>query len=99
MTWKLWLDDQCNEIASRKAPDGFIACESVIEAQRFVNVLGLPGFMDLDHDLGEKTALDFLKWLVEKFPDGPVPEYKIHSENPIGKQNIRSYLENWRKYL
>jgi hypothetical protein len=100
MAWNLWLDDQAFELKERKAPAGFLPASSVQEAQRFINVLGLPEFMDLDHDLGKDgTAMDFLKWLVEKYPDGPVPGYNVHSENPIGKLNIYSYIKSWKKSI
>ena len=93
MTWKLWLDE-------RKALSGYIGCDSVSEAIRFVKVLGLPAEMDLDHDLGnQETAMDFLKWLVKEFPFGPIPEYKIHSQNPIGRKNIESFMDSWKKSI
>jgi hypothetical protein len=98
MSWKLWLDDQSFEVKEREAPAGFLPATSIAEAKSFINVLGLPEFMDLDHDLGKnETTMDFLKWLVEKYPDGPVPEYDVHSANPIGKLNIHSFLKSWKR--
>ena len=98
MAWKLWLDDQSFDIEERKAPKGYMPATSISEAKRFVNVLGLPEFMDLDHDLGkDETAMDFLKWLQTEYPDGPIPEYNVHSENPIGKLNILSFIKSWKK--
>ncbi len=60
----------------------------------------LPAFMSLDHDLGgEDTTMVFLKTWVAVVWDGktPPPDYYVHSANPVGKQNIVSYLETWKK--
>lgn len=100
MTWKLWLDDQLDDpiCPVRTTPDGFLGAKSSGEAIILVNKLGLPEFMDLDHDLGEgDDALVFLNWLSFNF-DKP-PEYKIHSQNPIGQKRIISFMESWKGSL
>lgn len=48
----------------------------------------------------EKTGYDAAKWLV--FHVGaryPFPEYTVHSMNPIGRENIISFIENARKAM
>jgi len=47
----------------------------------------------------EKTGYDCAKWLVEYCSENglPMPEYLIHSANPVGSQNIRFILENYTK--
>lgn len=53
--------------------------------------------MYLDHDLGgSDTAMDYLKILAYKFPDSP-PRYSIHSQNPVGAENIKAFMESWKK--
>lgn len=49
----------------------------------------------------EETGYDCAKWLVEYcYENGlPLPEYLCHSMNPIGKQNILSYLDNYKNKL
>lgn len=49
----------------------------------------------------EKTGLSCAKWLCDycqvrnlKFPD-----YLVHSANPAGAANIRSYIENYKKHV
>ena len=71
-----------------------------------VEELGLPQICSFDNDLGdvdeaEKTGYDCAKWLCDycqsnglKFPD-----YYVHSMNPIGKVNIISYIENYKKFV
>lgn len=51
-------------------------------------------------ELEEKTGFDCAKWLVEYCIDNnkKLPEYYVHSMNPVGKRNIIEYLENFRKH-
>ena len=53
------------------------------------------------HIFKEKTGYDAAKWLAEECVarNTPIPEYFIHTLNPIGKENIRSILESARKVL
>ena len=49
----------------------------------------------------EKTGLDCAKFLVEycESKNENIPEYLVHSANPIGKENIQKFLENAKKFL
>jgi hypothetical protein len=49
----------------------------------------------------EKTGYDAAKWLCEYCQDNglKIPSYKVHSANPVGKVNIVSYLENFKKRM
>lgn len=49
----------------------------------------------------EKTGYDCTKWLVEYCLDNAlrIPEFQVHSLNPIGTKNIEMYLENSAKYV
>lgn len=98
--WSLWLDDQWDdrETPNRWPPDGFLPARSAKEAIALVTRLGPPSFMDLDHDLGQDNCMDFLKWLADNYFEF-IPKYNIHSANPIGKKNIESYMESWRRSL
>lgn len=101
--WKLYLDDLRTPIDT-----SFAIARSVIEAQLMISWYGMPEFISFDHDLGcdrEGSLLpdgyDFAKWLVEKdmeespfkFPDNF--DFKVHSQNPVGAQNIRSLLDGY----
>ena len=64
---------------------------------------GMPDFISFDHDLGignnvsdyeEKTGYDCVKYLVEN--EIPVKDYRIHSMNPVGKENLKCLLNNWK---
>ncbi len=59
-----------------------------------------PSFMALDHDLGgDDTTMVFLRRLVDEVWDGvlPVPDYTVHSANPVGRANIVAFMESWKK--
>jgi len=101
-SWKLWLDDQINDLETpvRWAPEGFIGAGSTEEAKKLVVKNGPPGFMDLDHDLGgDDTAMIFLNWLFSSYGCEYPPDYNVHSENPIGRDNIVSFMKSWKKSI
>ena len=58
------------------------------------------GTLDYDN-IKEMTGLDCAKFLVEYCVDKnqPLPEYLVHSANPVGKRNIEGFLENAKKHL
>lgn len=95
-TWNLYLDDV------RDCPfvDGnWLVARSSQEALDLYLVEGMPAFMSLDHDLGgEDTTMQFLRMLeAHSSEDDRIPEYVVHSSNPVGKMNIVSFMESWKK--
>ena len=87
--------------------------ETVRNYNQFVEIIqkrGIPKFVSFDHDLSyhdinktdnftEKTGMDCAKWLVEfcMKTNQQLPEFKVHSMNPVGRVNIQSLLENFKK--
>lgn len=79
--------------------------------EEFVNWLNIsindikilwPTLICFDHDLGEdKTGLDCAKYLVQFCMDNNLefPYYFSQSSNPVGKENIISYLNSYIKSL
>jgi hypothetical protein len=66
-----------------------------------------------DHDLGPehypwngnkhddgRTGMDCAKYLVEQCIERNIklPRFSVHSMNPAGRENIRSYLKNFRNF-
>jgi hypothetical protein len=99
---KLWIDDQLDDpnTPNRHTPEGFLGARSTDEAITLVEQHGLPEFMDLDHDLGgDDRVMIFLRWLSDRYPEGPVPKYRVHSENCVGRPAIESYMSSWVKSL
>ena len=63
---------------------------------------GLPDKISFDHDLGEElTGYDCAKWLVNWCLDGSrkIPNFGVHSANPVGSVNIKYLLNNAAKYI
>jgi hypothetical protein len=70
---------------------------------------GLPVFISFDHDLAdehyanpatqhrEKTGYDCALWLCDYClgTKQSLPEYKVHSMNPVGKRRIEALLESF----
>jgi hypothetical protein len=102
-TWKLFLDDEREPVGT-----GWTVCRSVAEAIAVTGMFGLPSYISFDHDLGDgvapvgydNTGMGFAKWFADQVMDGAhMPEgfdFYVHSQNPIGADNIRSYM---RKFL
>lgn len=98
--WRLWLDDQSADPTTplRHPPEGFVSAVSSADAIRLTIERGVPAFISFDHDLGDgDDAMVFLSWLIEHHYDDRIPDYDVHSANPIGRANIISKLESWRK--
>jgi hypothetical protein len=36
------------------------------------------------------------KWLANNFFDADI-EYDVHSKNPIGRKNIQSFMDSWKR--
>jgi len=55
----------------------------------------------LEADFKEKTGYDAAKWLCEYCQDNnlKLPDYAVHSANPVGRQNIIHYLKNFKKFV
>lgn len=49
----------------------------------------------------EKTGMDCARWLVDYCYENKLvlPDYVVHSANPMGKINIQKFLENAEKHL
>lgn len=86
----LYLDDL------RSTPENF---KRVYDYDEFVNFINTE-FISFDHDLGEgKTGFDCAKFLVEFCLDNGVLEinFQVHSQNPVGKENIEKLLANFNR--
>ena len=98
MTYNLYLDDLRNPPADRD----WLVCRSSQEALDRIVDIGMPSFISFDHDLGEDdTTMIFLRRLVNEVWDEQtiIPDYQIHSANPVGVENIRSFMESWKRSL
>src|SRR4030067_1911522 len=110
--WKLYLDDLRDpsstygeafvreDVEAGFAPSQWVVARSTEAAKKLVLDLGMPEIMSLDHDLGDKDrAMDFLAWLANEYWNGtqPIPMIIVHSANPIGSENLRSFADSWKR--
>jgi hypothetical protein len=95
---KLWIDDV------RPAPDGYTWAKSVNDAKWFIRIAEEYDdveLIDMDHDAGEYAQYggDYIKlldWLEETGRNYPI---RIHSQNPVGVENMRRIIKrnNWEE--
>lgn len=55
----------------------------------------------MDTVFNEKTGYDAAKWMCSYCLKNslPLPDWNVHSANPVGKENISSLLKNYEKQL
>lgn len=101
MSWKLFLDDE------RYPPDeNWVVARSLDEAIAAIKDRGFPGYISFDHDLSDvpstsgynNTGMGLARWIVDNALDDkltiPVDfEFYVHSQNPIGAENIRRLMD------
>lgn len=101
--WKLFIDDE-----RFPATPEYLIARTSREAILMVQYYGLPTEIAFDHDLGvvngeTDTSMVFIKWLENKVVDGEITipsnfKYSIHSQNPVGVQNIKFKMNQLLKY-
>lgn len=103
---KLWIDD------IRPAPKGYTWCKSVNvarwkieEFERFNNTFHFDfiELIDIDHDAGDYANdggdyINLLDWLKETGRNYPI---RIHSMNPVGRENMRAIIQRngWKEVM
>ena len=80
---------------------------SYSEFVTWIVINGLPDFISFDHDLGlselpeteEQNGMTCAKWLMNYCMDNELqlPEFLVHSQNPVGKKNVEGLLWHFRK--
>lgn len=108
----LWLDDVRDPFKGKwisTITDGFphlgdfevVWVKDYNSFVSYIRFFGVPEAISFDHDLGPgQSGYDCAKWLVDYCIDHkvPLPQYRMHSSNPVGKQNILAYLANAEKH-
>lgn len=107
VTWAPW------QVRYMYRNEEWVVARSYGDAMIEILNRGFPKFISFDHDLGDETkytGYDLAKQLVENDIISGDKEsrqaYKfcidfdffVHSKNPIGKQNIESYLNNYLQH-
>lgn len=100
--YRLFLDDERHPPNDGKR---WVVLRNSKSCKDFVLEYGMPKFISFDHDLGgEDTAMVFLDWMIDAVLDGEVifPSdfaFEVHSQNPIGAENLRGKLMSFIAHL
>ena len=104
MTYAIFLDDERFPAGDGDQINGLpiVIARSFDEAVDLIKTQGWPDMVMFDHDLGiGPSGYDFAKWMVEyDLDNGGMPDnfkYDIHSQNPVGAKNIKTYLDSYLK--
>lgn len=93
--YKMFIDDERFPVTN-----DFVIVRNTSDAIDCVREHGIPTFVSFDHDLGgDDTSMRFLHMLAEYMmnEDKTLPagfSYYIHSQNPVGRDNINAYMKN-----
>ena len=97
----------CNYIQKFGLPD-FISFDHDLADDHYNDLFSDENWSKNDNDIvlkydeyKEKTGYECAKWLVDWCLENKksLPECVVHSVNPVGKQNIETYLNNAKKHL
>jgi hypothetical protein len=100
MTWSLFIDDERYPVDGDGRNWGI--ARNLDEVVALIEQHGLPGHISFDHDLGDNvpTGHDIARRLVDMDLDGRIDlptdlSFYVHSQNPIGKDNIEGLLKGY----
>jgi len=110
MTYRLFIDDERDPIDVKWGTwqeqalyrdSDWIVARNWFEVLELVVTYGFPSLISFDHDLGdgEITGYEIARELCDMVMDGvEMPkdfQYLVHSKNPVGAENIRTYMNNF----
>lgn len=90
-------DDFVKHIMQHGLPS-FVSFDHDLAAVHYVQ--GMLGKPPTYSEYKEKTGYESAKWLVEYCMEYQLgfPDYQVHSMNPVGAENIRGYIENFKAH-
>ena len=97
----------CDYIQSNGLPE-FISFDHDLSDEHYNDLFSDKNWIKDDNDItlkydeySEKTGYESAKWLVDWCLENEkqLPNFIVHSANPVGKKNIESYLNNAKKHL
>ena len=112
MSYNLFLDDERNPNKFLNDTRTWVIVRNHKQFVETITKNGLPQFISFDHDLAdehytqtvdykkfkEKTGYECARWLIEycMSQNKPLPNWQVHSMNPVGRINIQMILEAQR---
>lgn len=88
MTYRLFIDDERFPV-----DDNWEIVRTSADAIAMMQDRGWPCYISFDHDLGgPDTTRSVVNWMIDQVLDGfyrgPMPQFFVHSQNPIGRDWI-----------
>lgn len=104
-SYSLFIDDE--RFPPRNDGRNWIIARDWEDVMMCFRIHGMPAYISFDHDLGDvkHTGHDIAKFIVEldiagedqfKLPAGF--DFYVHSQNPIGKENIEGTLHGYFRF-
>jgi hypothetical protein len=92
-------DEFVNYISTNGLPY-LISFDHDLADEHYDQSLYLTNYDDMSKSFKEKTGLDCAKWLVDYCLDNSLklPKFVVHSMNPVGAENISSYLKAFEQF-
>lgn len=113
MSYNLFLDDEREPNKFLNDIRAWVVVRNYSQFVEVITRNGLPNFISFDHDLAdehyvqsvdysrfkEKTGYDCARWLIEYCmrTAQPLPDWQVHSMNPVGRININQTLSAHRE--
>lgn len=102
IVWVKSYEEFTNWITNNGLPDGICFDHDLSDEHYDPSMfVSHENYNELYDSFKEKTGYDCAKWLVDYCIDNnlELPLYNIQSMNPVGKNNIHNYLQNFLKDL
>lgn len=94
-------DEFVNYILTEGVPD-FISFDHDLSDEHYSPEMykSMETYNELYNGFKEKTGYDCAKWLCNYCAENsiPLPEFEVHSMNPVGRENIKNYLNSYLKF-
>jgi hypothetical protein len=101
MAYRIYLDDLRDPVPA----SDWLVIRDIDTFAAALQQHGLPSLVSFDHDLAdthvpERTGLTAAHMLVEfcLTHNVPLPDWRIHSANPVGRDNIQSLLHSFARF-
>jgi len=95
------FEEFCDAILAKGMPK-FVAFDHDLSMAHCMESSGIHTIETMSYYPGEeKTGYDCAKWLVEQCEtnNAILPDFEVHSMNPVGARNIRCYLHSYLSSL
>jgi len=83
----------------------FVIARTEWQAIAFIERYGIPNEIRFDHDLGDGgESINVVNWMIDSVLNNELSfpikfEYSVHSQNPVGAENIKGKMNGILRHL